>query len=250
MAPGKWDWVAASQIEWMLSRLTPLGEMTDNSPVEARTTLDRLRAEAGELRASRRASRAGRRCGPPQLERELHDGVQQHLVALAVDLQLAGRLARRRPAAAQALLDEMARDVQRALDETAQARAADLPSAARGRRARRGAARGGGSARHPRLASTSRANGATLPRSRRRSTGAGSRRSSTADAQATVTVSVRDEDGALAFEVVAGSRRDSTGSRPRRRARRPAVVRRRPAAATRVSGLPPAHAVTLALSAR
>ena len=52
------------------------------------------------------------------LERELHDGVQQHLIALAVNLQLAGQAAGSDPAAAKTLLEEMRRDVQRALDET------------------------------------------------------------------------------------------------------------------------------------
>jgi len=45
--------------------------------------------------------------------------VQQHLVALAVKLQLAGPLADANPAAAKALLEEMGRDVQQALDEAA-----------------------------------------------------------------------------------------------------------------------------------
>lgn len=104
----------------MLSRLTPIGAMTDNSPVEARTTLDRLRVEAGELRASRKrlvlAADADRR----SIERELHDGVHQHLVALAVNLQLASRLTDTDAPAAQALIAQMAHDVQQALDETAQ----------------------------------------------------------------------------------------------------------------------------------
>jgi signal transduction histidine kinase len=46
--------------------------------------------------------------------------VQQHLVALAVNLQLAGPLADADPAAAKTLLEEMGRDVQQAIDETAQ----------------------------------------------------------------------------------------------------------------------------------
>jgi signal transduction histidine kinase len=46
--------------------------------------------------------------------------VQQHLVALAVNLQLAGPMAHADPAAAKALLEEMGRDVQQALDETAE----------------------------------------------------------------------------------------------------------------------------------
>ena len=54
-----------------------------------------------------------------RIERELHDGVQQHLVALAVNLQLASGLTEADPAAAKALLDEMKHDVQRALEEAA-----------------------------------------------------------------------------------------------------------------------------------
>jgi signal transduction histidine kinase len=53
------------------------------------------------------------------IERDLHDGVHQHLVALAVNLQLAGPLVDAEPAAAKALLEEMRQDVQQALDETA-----------------------------------------------------------------------------------------------------------------------------------
>ena len=53
-----------------------------------------------------------------RIERELHDGPQQDLVALAVNLQLARRLVDADPAAATALLDEMRRDVQEALDGT------------------------------------------------------------------------------------------------------------------------------------
>jgi signal transduction histidine kinase len=84
-----------------------------------RETLDRLRDEVAELRASRErlvlAADADRR----RIERDLHEGVQQDLVALAVNLQLAGPLVDADPAAAKALLEEMGRDVQQALDETA-----------------------------------------------------------------------------------------------------------------------------------
>ena len=55
-----------------------------------------------------------------RIERALHDGVQQQLVALSVNLQLAGPLADSDSAATKALLEGMGRDVQRALDETAQ----------------------------------------------------------------------------------------------------------------------------------
>jgi signal transduction histidine kinase len=53
------------------------------------------------------------------IEHHLHERVQQHLVALAVNLQLAHELTHADPPAAKALLEEMGHDVQRALDETA-----------------------------------------------------------------------------------------------------------------------------------
>jgi len=77
-----------------------------------------LRVEVEELRAALKrlvmAADADRR----MVERELHDGLQQQLVALAVNLQLAGQAAGSDPAAAMTLLEEMGRDVQHALDET------------------------------------------------------------------------------------------------------------------------------------
>lgn len=81
--------------------------------------LDRLRVEVEGLRASRKrlvlAADADRRT----IERDLHDGVHQHLTALAVNLQLAQHAADGDPMAAKAHLEEMGRDVQQALDETA-----------------------------------------------------------------------------------------------------------------------------------
>jgi signal transduction histidine kinase len=52
-------------------------------------------------------------------ERDLHQGVQQHLVALAAEVQLAAGLLDTDPAAAKTLLEEIGRDIQQALDETA-----------------------------------------------------------------------------------------------------------------------------------
>jgi signal transduction histidine kinase len=53
-----------------------------------------------------------------KIERELHDGAQQDLVGLAVNLQRARRLIATDPAAAVALVDEMRRDVHEALDRS------------------------------------------------------------------------------------------------------------------------------------
>jgi signal transduction histidine kinase len=87
---------------------------------EALSELDRLRLEVAELRASR--ERLVRRADEDRrrIERDLHDGVRQHLVALAVNLELASSLVDADSAAAKELLEVMAHDVQQALDETAQ----------------------------------------------------------------------------------------------------------------------------------
>jgi signal transduction histidine kinase len=53
------------------------------------------------------------------IERELHGSVQQYLVALATTVQLARRVPDSDRAALGALLDDMERDVRRALEETA-----------------------------------------------------------------------------------------------------------------------------------
>ena len=91
--------------------------------------LDRLQVEIEELRTARErlvlAADADRR----SIERALHGGVQQHLVALATTLQLAQRATDSDPAAVKALLEEMTRDVRRALEETALLAQGIYPSA-------------------------------------------------------------------------------------------------------------------------
>lgn len=77
--------------------------------------LDRLRAEVADLRASRRRLAEIDDAERRQVERELHQGVQQHLVALAANLQLATGLVGTDPPAARTLLEEMARDLDRAI---------------------------------------------------------------------------------------------------------------------------------------
>jgi len=79
--------------------------------------VDRLQGEVADLRRSRRrlveAADADRRA----IERALHDGVQQYLVAIAVDLRRLAGLVDDDPAAANALLDEMAAYLREALTE-------------------------------------------------------------------------------------------------------------------------------------
>jgi signal transduction histidine kinase len=83
-------------------------------------TLDRLRVEVEELRASRKRLVLAADDDRRRIESDLHNGVHQHLVALAVNVQLARRLTDAEPAAAKTLLEEMGRDVQQALEATSQ----------------------------------------------------------------------------------------------------------------------------------
>jgi signal transduction histidine kinase len=69
-----------------------------------------------ELRASRMRVLAAGDAERRRIERTLHDNVQQHLVALAVNLQLARNLVLSDSAGATALLEEMSRDVREALE--------------------------------------------------------------------------------------------------------------------------------------
>jgi signal transduction histidine kinase len=74
-------------------------------------SLDEVRRQANELQASRgrivAASDAARR----SIERNLHDGAQQHLVALAVKVRLARQFAERDPDRSRAILEELGGDV-------------------------------------------------------------------------------------------------------------------------------------------
>ncbi len=71
--------------------------------------LDDLRALAARLNAAGDAERR-------RIEGELHDGIQQDLVAFAVNLQLARQLAETDVAATKTLLDEIRQNVLDALD--------------------------------------------------------------------------------------------------------------------------------------
>jgi signal transduction histidine kinase len=79
--------------------------------------VDRLRNEAAELRRSRKRLVEAADTDRRAIERALHDGVQQRLVALAIDLRRLTGLVDGDPAAANALLDEMAVNVREALNE-------------------------------------------------------------------------------------------------------------------------------------
>jgi signal transduction histidine kinase len=79
---------------------------------------DALRRDNTELRASRERLAMSNDAERRSLERALHDGVQQLLVGLAANLEIAAGSIDADPAAAKRLLEETGRDAQLALDET------------------------------------------------------------------------------------------------------------------------------------
>ncbi len=81
------------------------------------TTLDELRRQADELRRSRARIVASGDAERRRVERNLHDGAQQHLVAMAVNLRLARDIITDDPPAAVEMLDQLAEDVKGTIKE-------------------------------------------------------------------------------------------------------------------------------------
>jgi signal transduction histidine kinase len=80
-------------------------------------SLDRLRRQAAELQASRGRLVAAADEERRRIERNLHDGAQQHLVALAVKARLIEQLAERDPERAKSLMNQLQDDVKSAIEE-------------------------------------------------------------------------------------------------------------------------------------
>ncbi len=81
------------------------------------TTLDELRKQADELRESRARVVASGDAERRRVERNLHDGAQQHLVAMAVNLRLARDILADDPPAATDMLDQLANDIKDTITE-------------------------------------------------------------------------------------------------------------------------------------
>jgi len=81
------------------------------------TTLDELRKQADELRQSRARVVASGDAERRRVERNLHDGAQQHLVAMAVNVRLARDILAEDPQAAGEMLDQLADDVKTTIQE-------------------------------------------------------------------------------------------------------------------------------------
>lgn len=80
-------------------------------------SLDQVRKQAEELRASRARIVASADAARRQIERNLHDGAQQHLVALAVNLGLAQRLVEADPGETKAMLGQLSADLKEAIQQ-------------------------------------------------------------------------------------------------------------------------------------
>jgi signal transduction histidine kinase len=83
---------------------------------QLRARLAEISAQTTELQASSGRIIAAQDSTRRRLERNIHDGAQQHLVAIAVKLRLAATLARRDPARATRLLDELEVETHQALE--------------------------------------------------------------------------------------------------------------------------------------
>ncbi len=106
--------------DWVLTELArrvggALHNVQLNSALQ--TTLDEVRRQAEELRASRTRIVATADAERRKIERNLHDGAQQHLVALAVNLRLVKDILGDDPAGATEMIEAMATDVKETIQD-------------------------------------------------------------------------------------------------------------------------------------
>ena len=80
-------------------------------------SLGQLRQRAAELQASRGRLVAAADAERRRIERNLHDGAQQHLVALSVKVRLLEQFAERDPERARSLMNQLQEDVGSAIEE-------------------------------------------------------------------------------------------------------------------------------------
>jgi signal transduction histidine kinase len=100
-----------------LERRRTGGRPLETGRTDEQRTIDGLRREIAELRASRTRLASVSDAERRQIERALHEGVQQDLVGLAANLEVAAGSLDSDPAAARAILDELRLEARRALTE-------------------------------------------------------------------------------------------------------------------------------------
>jgi signal transduction histidine kinase len=84
---------------------------------QLQASLDEVKRRTEEVTASRARVVSAADAERRRIERDLHDGAQQQLVALCANLRLARELAGSDPAQATALLEELGNDIEAALEE-------------------------------------------------------------------------------------------------------------------------------------
>ena len=96
-----------------------LGVALHNAKLDTalQASLDEVRRQAAEIQASRGRIVAAADEARRRIERNLHDGAQQHIVALAVRVKLAEQLMERDPVAARAALDDIGLAIEDTLQE-------------------------------------------------------------------------------------------------------------------------------------
>lgn len=96
-----------------------MGPVLHNAQLDValQDSLEDVRRHASELRHSRARLVAAADAERRRIERDLHDGAQQHLVALSVSLKLARQMVTTDPAAAAEMLDELGDQVKATVRE-------------------------------------------------------------------------------------------------------------------------------------
>ena len=84
---------------------------------QLQASLDEVRRQTEQLRASRARVVSAADAERRRIERDLHDGAQQQLVALCANLRLARELAGSQPAEVTELLEQLGSDIEMALEE-------------------------------------------------------------------------------------------------------------------------------------
>lgn len=84
---------------------------------QLRASLDQVKRQTEQLRASRARVVSAADAERRRIERDLHDGAQQQLIALAVNLRLARELGGSDPAQATSVLEQLGSDLEAALNE-------------------------------------------------------------------------------------------------------------------------------------
>jgi signal transduction histidine kinase len=110
----------ASEEEVVVTELArQLGVVLHNAKLDSalQASLDEVRRQAAEIQASRGRIVAAADQARREIERNLHDGAQQHIVALAVRAKLASQLVDRDPEAAKTALADIGTAIEDTLQE-------------------------------------------------------------------------------------------------------------------------------------